>query len=539
MNIHYFKQTRILHKWLGLVCFIFVLILAASGILLMHADTLELDQRMIGGRFLPDKYFRVVGAHRSVQSLAVISEKETSILFAGTDHGLFRSNDSGQSWVELKQGLFSQDIRVLAVNPQDSQMIYAGTPKGIFKSEDQGESWGEWFDEASGLTHVFINDLLINPNDTDNIYAATQGGLFVSHEAGDFWEPVGNGIPKNQNVRTIRFSATYPDHLIIGTENGAFRSSDGGKLWEKKWNNLPPDISSLVTLNTDPEFIFVGTNKGFYKSFNGGLNWIKDPHKKLKEIRTLTIDARDHSSIYLSSSKGFFYSSNGGDTWQEITPDKTSVQNQENVITTPINTVLSIGGEKQPSLLFAGSEAGLFISKNNGKHWNFIDLGKSGNTVSKENFKMDLSKLVTEIHTGRFFGSYFYWLVDLSSVGMIFLAISGLMVVFYREKIKKSKISKKARHDAEIDIDQRIEIVESADDLSLDSQTIHDMLEHVSRHLEKCKTIYSISQEKEEMEKIGQHILNLDKKMHSMMEHIEGFTKMAQDMGEKSNNTNP
>ena len=537
MNIHYFKQARILHKWLGVACFIFVLILSASGILLMHADSLELDKKMIEGKFLPNKYFQVVGAHRSVQSLAVISENEASIIFAGTDHGLFRSNDSGQSWVELKEGLFSQDIRVLAINPQDSQMIYAGTPKGIFKSEDQGDSWSEWFDEASGLTHVLINDLLINPNDTDTIYAATQGGLFVSHEEGEFWESVGNGIPSNQNVRTIRFSATYPDNIIIGTENGTFRSADGGKLWEKKWNNLPPDISSLITLNTDPEFIFVGTNKGFYKSFNGGLNWIKDSHKKLKEIYTLAVDSKEHSSIYLSAKKGLFFSHNGGDTWQEITPDKNNVQNLEDVALMPINTILPIGGKTQPSLLFAGSEAGLFISKNNGTHWNFIDLGESGNTVSKENFKMDLSKLVTEIHTGRFLGSYFFWLVDLSSFGMIALAISGLMVVFYRGKMKTSKITKKAKHDAEIDIDHNIEIAESADDLSVDSQNVHEMVEHICRHLEKCKTIYSITQEKEEIEKIGYHILSLDKKLNQMMEHVDGFAKITQDMDAKEDGT--
>jgi len=179
LNIHYFKQARILHKWLGLACFIFILILSVSGILLMHSDSLELEKRMIAGRFLPEQYFNVAGARRVVQSLAAISEKDTLVLFAGTDHGLFRSGDSGQSWVELKEGLFSHDIRVLTVNPKDSQVIYAGTSQGIFKSEDQGESWSEWFDKASGLTNVFVNDLLINPRDTDILYAATQGGLFV------------------------------------------------------------------------------------------------------------------------------------------------------------------------------------------------------------------------------------------------------------------------------------------------------------------------------------------------------------------------
>jgi len=532
LNTNYFKQTRVLHKWMGLACFIFILVLSVSGILLMHSDSLELEKRMVAGQYLPKKYFTVGGSHLVVQSLAVTSKNGTQVLFAGTDHGLFRSEDSGQHWVKLKQGLFSHDIRVLAVSPEDSQVIYAGTPKGIFKSEDQGESWDEWFDEASGLTNTVINDLLIGPRDPDILYAATQGGLFVSQDGGEFWDPSGDGIPENQDVRAVRFSAAQPDHLIIGTGIGTFRSSNGGQHWEKKWAVLPQNIFSLVTLNTDPEFIFVGTGNGLYKSFNGGLNWLKDKNSSLEEVRSLFVDSRGQSVIYLASGKGLFSSKNGGDLWQEITPDKNNIQKGEKVVATSFNTVFYLAGSQTyPSLLLAGSDSGLFISNNNGKLWNFIDFGEAGNTMSQENFKMDLAKLVTEIHTGRFFGNYFFWLVDISTLGLIALAFSGLMIIFYRNKMKRGKAIQKAAKDQEMQVDQIIDIAESIDGLTQDSQSIHDMVEHINKHLEKCKSIYSISKEKEEIEKIGKHILKVDKKMHHLMEHIGSFGKLAQDMG--------
>ena len=497
----------------------------------MHTDSLGLSKRMIGGQFLPEKYFHVAGTHRSIQSLAYIPDDKQSLLFAGTDHGLFRSIDSGKSWVELKQGLFSQDIRTIAVNPKDQRVVYAGTPKGIFKSEDQGESWNEWFDQASGLTNIFVNDLLIDPEETDTIYAATQGGLFVSHEGGDLWTPVVNGIPKNENVQTIQFSAAYPSQLIISTQNSVFRSIDDGRFWEKKWTDLPKDISSIITFNTDPEFIFVGTKKGFYKSFNGGLTWIKDKNKNLKNILSLTVDTKDNTSIFLTSSKGLFYSNNSGDMWQEITPREKNLQNPSEIAITQINKILSIPpSNAQTSLLLAGSETGLFISKNNGALWKFVDLGESNNTISKEDFKMDLSKLVTEIHTGRFFGSYFYWLVDLSSLGMIGLAVSGLMVIFYRKKIKKTKIPKKNTQDEDIEIDKMIDMSESMDDISFDSQNIHNMVQHISVHLEKYKTFCSTSKEQEDINKINEHILTLDKKIHQLLGQIKDFPKMPQNM---------
>ena len=490
---------------------------------------------MVEGKFLPKKYFHVAGAHRSIQSLAFISKKKTTLIFAGTNHGLFRSNDGGQSWIELKQGLFSQNIRDLVVDPKDSQLIYAGTPKGIFKSEDQGENWNEWFDQSSGLANTLINELLINPKNTSTVYAATEGGLFVTNDDGDLWESVKSGIPKNENVRIIRFSAAHPDQLIVGTNNGVFKSSDGGQIWEKKWNDLPLGVSGLATLNTDPEFIFVGTRKGFYKSFNGGLNWIKDKHRGLKEIITLTIDSLDQTSIYLSSRKGLFYSENSGDVWKEITPHKNNIDGKKEVVITSINTILPIVGSKaHKPILLAGSERGLFISENNGEIWKFINFGESGITVSKENFQMDLSKLITEIHTGRFFGSYFYWLVDLASFGMIALAISGLMIVFYRKKIKKTKALKRSISDEELEIDKIIDMSESMDNISLNSQYIEEMVEHVEKYLKKCRTIYDISQENEEKERINKHIATLDKKLKNLMFNIDDFTKLTQDIRSKN-----
>ena len=87
---------------------------------------------------------------------------------------------------------------------------------------------------------------------------------------------------------------------------------------------------------------------------------------------------------------------------------------------------------------------------------------------------MDLGKLVTEIHTGRFFGSHFYWLVDLSSLGMIGLAISGLMVIFYRKKIKKTKTSKKSSLDEDAEIDRIIDMSEAVGDMPSDYHNIQN-----------------------------------------------------------------
>ena len=147
---------------------------------------------------------------------------------------------------------------------------------------------------------------------------------------------------------------------------------------------------------------------------------------------------------------------------------------------------------------------------------------------------MDLSKLTTEVHTGRFFGSYFFWLVDLASFGMIALAISGLMIFCYRKKIKKIKKINKSISDEELEIYEIINMSESMDNISLNSQYIEEMVEHVEKYLKKYRTIYDISQENEEKERINKHIATLGKKLKNLMFGIDDFTKLTQDTRSKN-----
>ncbi len=145
MKFRSFKTSRDFHKWIGFVCAIFILILAISGVLLMHRDSLDLDRIEISAQYLPDKYFRLVKDKLKIQAVAV-HPGNGSIIFAGTGNGLFRSTDGGQTWESLHDGLRDENIRALVVSPSEPSMIYAGTSRGIFLSEDGGDHWTDWFE---------------------------------------------------------------------------------------------------------------------------------------------------------------------------------------------------------------------------------------------------------------------------------------------------------------------------------------------------------------------------------------------------------
>jgi len=482
----------------------------------MHRDSLDLEQVEISAQYLPEKYFHLVKDKLKIQSIVANSQNE-KIILVGTGNGLFRTSDGGKTWQPLHDGLRDEDIRTLVFSPVSPNMIYAGTSKGIFLSEDGGDHWTDWFEESSGLTSMDIRDLAIHPDNPELLFAATSGGLFISQDEGDTWEPIENLAQGSLDVRFVRFSSKARS-LYIGTAKGVFKSGDSGKHWDKKWEDALPSPLSLMSLDTDPEFIYAGVAKGLFKSYNRGITWVKDTTLD-KAVRLLVVDPENTTHIYLGTDQHIFVSPDGGDTWKSLEfgeGDKTT-----------LDELALIHSSRQTSpTLIAGTSGGLYISKDEGRSWEETSLAETIQQKSGGHLKMDLVKLMTEIHTGRFFGDYVYLLVDIATIGLVLLVFSGFGLAFYRRRIAKSKKVKKQITEEEA-VDNLLNIQETADGLSQESVEIHAMIEHINTHLAKCRSVY-ISNEKKEIDKIGRHITNLDRKMHHLMEKIDEFNKLSQ-----------
>ena len=482
----------------------------------MHYDSFGLNNVVISGKFLPDKYFQLASSKRSIQAITATAD---GILYVGTDYGLYRSQDEGNTWTKLEQGLFNQNIHVLAVDPVNGNVLYAGTSGGIFKTEDGGDHWTDWFDASSGLANGEVNDLVIHPADSEKLFAATEGGLFLSEDAGESWEQLfgAEGVEKGIPVKLVRLSSVDTNVIYIATENGMYRNKNGGNKWESIWKNQISDVLSMVSLKTDPEFFYVGTRQGLFKSFNRGRNWVKD--KNIPTAPSLIVNPRNIANMTVTTGKKILVSGDGGDFWKPVK------SNPKQRSSSGPMTITRIYQTTSPSpVLLAGTASGLFLSRDGGNNWQEPELSNSGNNSSSEERKMDLVKLITEIHTGRFFGNYFMLLVDLATLGLVLLVFSGIWVGVNRNKIRRRK---KDEPPEVLEEDLLINVQETADDLYNESNAIHDMIEHISNHLEKCKTIY-MSKEKKEIEEIDRHITTLDKKMHHLMRRIGEFEKFSQ-----------
>ena len=118
-----------------------------------------------------------------------IDPNNSSILFVGTDdNGVYKSKDGGKTWKKLHIPKAPKSFGVgdIEIDPKNSNRIFVATvdyfrlfqsrglvgDHGVFMSEDGGETWQD-FNE--GLRHKGAFSLEID-EETDVIYVGTRGG---------------------------------------------------------------------------------------------------------------------------------------------------------------------------------------------------------------------------------------------------------------------------------------------------------------------------------------------------------------------------
>ncbi|MFR9650833.1 MAG: Ig-like domain-containing protein [Rikenellaceae bacterium] len=136
---------------------------------------------------------------------------------------LWRTTNGGKSWKSIKEGLDPKvQVGRIVVNPKDPKQLFVSSNFGIYKSENQGDSWVQissgklesdivmdmdyYYNAASGKFILYaIDQTQYIP---DGKSTRTRGGIFMSTDEGETWQNItGNlhldinrltgGVPKN------------------------------------------------------------------------------------------------------------------------------------------------------------------------------------------------------------------------------------------------------------------------------------------------------------------------------------------------------
>jgi photosystem II stability/assembly factor-like uncharacterized protein len=161
---------------------------------------------------------------------------------------LTKSLDGGTSWSILSAPALMQSA--LAIAPSDQAIIYGAQGSRLYRSQDGGNSW---IQIASAGQRYGIRSLTVHPQDPQTVYATTtENGIYKTTDGGQWWSSLNQTLPSQGNnlkCRSVVVHPTQPEVVFTACEtHGVFWSSDGGTTWRSRNEGLNPflKINSLA-----------------------------------------------------------------------------------------------------------------------------------------------------------------------------------------------------------------------------------------------------------------------------------------------------
>ncbi|HEU5010728.1 MAG TPA: hypothetical protein VFT33_08535 [Gaiellaceae bacterium] len=204
-----------------------------------------------------------------MHSIATWPGDPSRVALAISAVGVWLTEDGGETWRNGNKNLYPrylpeearEDTLTLCVHnmhraPKRPERLFMQFHGGVYRSDDAGESWTSI---ADGLPSDFGFPMVIDPDDPDSAFViplvadmdrTTPEGkvrVYETRDAGASWTPRGDGLPSDNAYLTILRQAFGGEGsgpsmgLYFGATSGdVFGSGDAGKTWFTAATKLPP-----------------------------------------------------------------------------------------------------------------------------------------------------------------------------------------------------------------------------------------------------------------------------------------------------------
>ena len=188
--------------------------------------------------------------------------KPWTIISGGYEGGIYKSTDSGDSWMKLTSGLPQGLIGKsdLAVSLADPDRLYALVEApisegGLYRSDDRGESFHLVSTKAELLDRPFyFLNINADPANADILYVCSKK-YFKSTDGGNTWEE--RSAP-HLDAHDMWINPNNPDLFIQSNDGGANVTLDGGKTWSTQRNQPTAELYQVAVDDQYPYWVYAG-----------------------------------------------------------------------------------------------------------------------------------------------------------------------------------------------------------------------------------------------------------------------------------------
>jgi photosystem II stability/assembly factor-like uncharacterized protein len=233
-----------------------------------------------------------------------VAESNPDHVYAATTHGVYISEDAGQTWDQRLDVVMATDI---VISPDDENLAIVGCGnfgsdgRGIYRTTDGGLNWTQ----ATDIINAFNGkiQLAMYQNDPDIVYASIGNGFGFDDGASWLWRSEDGGASwtlrstedysrwQGWFAHDVAISPDDPDVItVIGID--VWHSDDGGTTLNKiTFGGIvfgtppigePEDTTGLFSHSdhheviyhpTNPDIILLGNDGGVNRSTDGGVSY--------------------------------------------------------------------------------------------------------------------------------------------------------------------------------------------------------------------------------------------------------------------------